>query len=151
MAVEVYWWPPSGGNIGHAAIKVDGGSPPGIAYLSAWPGSLLSIFLVGQGDYHQFDDDVSSEGNRQPQVARILNLNETAIKNQISVFQSAKTYSFLGANCATQASICLNAGVPGATIRQILDLMGGPMGYFFGTSVINTPWTLFLYAKSLAT
>ena len=149
MAVEVYFWPPQGGNIGHASIKVDGGSPQGIAYLSAWPGSALSIFLPAQGDYHQFDDDVSSEGNRQPQVVRLTNLDETAIKKQIDAFKSAATYSFISLNCATQASICLNAGVPGARLRQVLDMLNGPMGYVFGTSVINTPWTLFLYAKTL--
>ena len=32
MAVEVYWWPPHGDNIGHAAIKVDGGAPAGTEY-----------------------------------------------------------------------------------------------------------------------
>ena len=52
-------------------------------------------------------------------------------------------------NCATQASICLNAGVPGAQLKQALDFLGGPMSFVFSTSVINTPWTLFLYAKSL--
>jgi hypothetical protein len=150
MAVEVYWWPPDGGNVGHASIMVDGGNPPGIAYLSAWPGSALSIFLPDKGDFHQFSDDVSSEGNRQPQVVRLNNLNETLIKTQIDHCKTAAKYCFIALNCATQASICLNAGVPGARIKQMFEMMSGPIGFVFGTTVISSPWTLFLYAKSLA-
>ena len=147
MAVEVYFWPPKGSNIGHAAIMTDGGTPAGQSYLSAWPGDALAVFF-GTAAFNQFDDDVRSEGGR-PQVVRLTKLDETAIKAQIEKCKQAGKYGFLGLNCATQASICLNAGVPGARLQQALELLGGPNSYLFGTSVINTPWNLFLYARTL--
>jgi len=151
MAVEVYFWPPKGENIGHAAIMVDGGSPPGRAYLSAWPGSALSI-LFGAGSYNAYSDDVGAEGG-PPNVVRLTKLDETAIKAQIEKCKQAGMYSFTVLNCATQASICLNAGVPHNLLHEAFDAVVGlanPAGFFAQTSTINTPWTLFLYAKGLA-
>jgi hypothetical protein len=148
MAVEVYFWPPKGSNVGHAAIMADGGTPAGRAYLSAWPGEALAI-LFGAAAFNQYEDDVRSEGGH-PQVVRLTKLDETKIKAQIEKCKNAGKYGFISLNCATQASICLNAGVPGAQLKQALELLGGPTSYLFGTSVINTPWMLFLYARSLS-
>jgi hypothetical protein len=149
MAVEVYFWSPKKGNIGHAAIMTDGGVPPGPSYLSVWPGTALAI-IFGPAAFNKYQDDVASEGGR-PQVVRLTKLDETAIKAQIEKCREAARYGFITLNCATQASICLNAGVPGAKLRLALDMLGGPLGYVFSTSVINTPWNLFLYARLLAT
>lgn len=151
MAVEVYFWPPKGENIGHAAIMVDGGSPPGKAYLSAWPGSVLSI-IAGPGAFNAYSSDLAAEGGA-PQVVRLTKLDETAIKEQIEKCKRGGVYSFPSFNCATQASICLNAGVPYNMLHQAADLLAGagnPLGYVFQTSTINTPWNLWLYAKGLA-
>jgi hypothetical protein len=130
---------------------VDGGSPPGKAYLSAWPGSILSI-IAGSGAFNAYSDDISSEGG-PPQVVRLTKLDETAIKQQIESCKRGGVYSFPGFNCATQASICLNAGVPYNTLHQALDFvagLGNPTAFVTQTSTINTPWNLFLYAKALA-
>lgn len=148
MAVEVYFWPPKGSNIGHAAIMVDGGAPRGKMYLSAWPGSLLSVIVAGAGTFNQYSDDVAAEGG-PPQVVRLTKLDETAIKAQVEKCRRGAVYSFPGFNCASQASICLNAGLPTATLQWALDMIGGPTSYPFRTSKIDTPWTLFVYAKSL--
>ena len=147
MAVEVYFWPPKSGNVGHAAIMADGGQPEGAAYFSAWPGTAASIFF-GPATFNAYQDDLSSEGGK-PAVVRLTRLDETAIKEQMQNCRTANRYSFIALNCATQASICLNAGVPGGSIRLAMDLLSGSMGFLFGTSVISTPWNLYLYAKSL--
>ena len=154
MTVTVYFWPPKGEAIGHASIMADGGQPAGKAYLSAWPGDLLSVFLVGDAAYHEFLDDVASEGNRQPHSVALTKLNETAIKAKMADLKKRNHYSFPGANCATQASICLNAGLPSNPALDALTLglsTLNPASYFLRTDVINTPWTLYVYAKVLAT
>ncbi|MDQ6786796.1 MAG: hypothetical protein M3033_08290 [Acidobacteriota bacterium] len=147
MAVEVYCWQPKGNNVGHASIKVDGGAPPGSSYLSVWPGEALAI-VFGKAAFNKYEDDVGSEGG-QPLVARLTKLDETAIKAQMEIMRRSENYCFIAFNCATQASICLNAGVPGATVRRALDFLGGPLSFVFSPSIINTPWNLYAYAKLL--
>lgn len=149
MAVEIYFWPPKlDGTIGHAAIMVDGGSPAGRVYLSAWPGELLAI-LFGNAAFNEYNDDVSSEGKRNPEVVRLTKLDETAIKAQIQKIKGAGKYAFAAFNCASQASLCLDAGVPYRLLRHGMEILAGPTGVPFQTSVIHTPWNLWLYAKSL--
>jgi len=131
MAVEVYWWPPHGDNIGHAALKVDGGSPSGTEYLSAWPGSGWSIALIGSGGYHLYEEDVAYGG--APVVVRLTKLDETAIKKRIKVLKGHGIYSFSIANCATQAGAALHAGVPLVVPYPIP----------------NAPWAVYYYARSL--
>jgi hypothetical protein len=149
MAVEVYWWPPKGGDksVGHAAIMVDGGKPAGRAYLSVWPGELLSI-VIGSASFFEYQDDVRTEGGR-PRVVRLTRLNETAIRTQVKNLQQTARYSFVAMNCATQASICLNAGLPAGIrlLQTALDFMGPNR---ISMTVMNTPWNLFAYAKSLS-
>ena len=75
------------------------------------------------------------------------------IKKQIEGCKRGGGYSFPGFNCATQASICLNAGVPYNMLHKAVDAIAGlvsPTAFLTQTSTINTPWNLFLYAKALA-
>src|SRR5215216_4890346 len=101
MTVTVYFWPPEyrTNSVGHASIMVDGGLPAGQAYLSAWPGSLLSIFLVGEGSYHEFLDDIASENNRKPAAVALRKLDESAVKAKMADMKRRSSYSFAGANC----------------------------------------------------
>jgi hypothetical protein len=130
MSVEVYWWPPRDGNIGHASIMVDGGSPPDPMYLSAWPGDMSSA-VYGPANFKSYAQDVTDEGGAAPHVVRLTKLNETAIKIAIKAVKGFGHYSFVSGNCATLTAFCLCQGVP----------MPPPL--------INTPWTLWVYAQSL--
>lgn len=132
MAVEVYWWPPKGTNVGHAAMKVDGGAASGVVYLSAWPGSMASI-VFGPAAFNTYAADVAAEGG-SPHVVRLTKLNESAIKMAIKADQGFSHYSFVLGNCATQVALCLNAGLP----------LYAPHPF------INAPWGLYVYARSLA-
>jgi hypothetical protein len=138
MAVQVYVWFPKlkEGNIGHAAMQVDGGDPPGSVYLSRWPGSYSAV-LAGSGTNQSYTDDVSAEGGA-PSVVRLTKLNESAIKYTIRVACTVNLYSFLVLNCATQVGMCLNAGIPLSAIA-IAAINTPP----------NTPWNLYLYAQLL--
>lgn len=121
MTVYVCVWFPKSGNIGHASLWVDGGSPSGTLYLSRWPRSLASILLFGDGADRKYDDDVDSEGGLPAEVV-LKNLDETAIKAAMKKSMNDPKYGFLTYNCATNVSVCLNAG-RGINISDILDLI----------------------------
>jgi hypothetical protein len=132
MSVEVYWWPPDlEGNIGHASMLVDGGSPPDPMYLSAWPmpGEYKGV-VFGRALFKSYAQDVTDEG-RTPHVCRLTKLNETAIKTAIKAVKGFGHYSFFSGNCAALTAFCLCQGIPTPP------------------PIINTPWALWLYAQSL--
>jgi hypothetical protein len=137
MAVQIYIWFPKlpEGNIGHAAMKVDGGDPAGSVYLSRWPGSYSAV-LAGSGTNQSYRDDVTAEGGT-PSVVRLTKLNETAIKYTIKTACTVNLYSFVVLNCATQVGMCLNAGIPKIPLSAI------------EIAAISTPWNLYLYARLL--
>lgn len=147
MTVRVKVWFPHGGDIGHAALEVDGGSPPGKMYLSRWPGSIASIFVIGAGDIHKFETDMSDEHGQEPSVVSLTKLNETNIKTAMKVADKISVYSFYAANCAQQVGWCL---------RQGLGVGGGIVDFAFARAapqlrdaLILTPWNLYAYAQSL--
>jgi len=135
MAVEVYYWEPKGGSVGHAAIKVNGGTPPGEEYFSLWPGSEWSIWLAGSGGFktYEFDYEDHKKDGSYPQVVRLTKLDETAIKARIKTLKGIGVYSLSVANCASQTGLCLRAGVP--------LLVPYPFP--------NSPWAVYWYARSL--
>jgi hypothetical protein len=145
MAVEVYIWFPDPPNIGHAAMKVTGGSPMGDMYLSHWPGSLAAALAFGSGVNNRYNDDVSAEGG-DPSVVRITGLDETAIKAKVKSLIEHNLYSFWALNCATGVSIALDAGV--STLAS-LAANAVDIGLPAGTNR-NTPWGLYAYARTLA-
>lgn len=133
MAVEVYWWPPQElFATGHASMLVDGGSPADPMYLSAWPvkGDKMAA-IYSTAEFKSYAQDVKEEHGVAPQIVRLIKLNETAIKTAIKAVKGFGHYSFASGNCATLTAFCLCQGVP----------MPPP--------IINTPWTLWLYAQSL--
>jgi len=109
MAVEVYVWLPSGLNVGHAAIKVTGGSPPGDVYMSAWPKTQLSK-IVGPMVNQTYAQDVASEG-KAPTTFRLNYLNETAVKAKIDALMKQNTYAILTDNCCSHVKEALDAGL----------------------------------------
>ncbi len=156
MAVEVNYWPPKrnaegGIDVGHASLLVEGNNPTEARYLSVWPGEALAI-LFGLGALNTYEDDVDSEKG-YPLVVRLQGLNEDKIKAQIAVIKNKPRYSFIALNCATLASICLNAGVPGieiATLSNMLSSLLNPAIGFLTSPVSYTPATLHMNAKILA-
>jgi hypothetical protein len=152
MAVEVNYWPPRGTNVGHASLLVEGDNPTEARYLSVWPGEALAI-LYGLGALNNYQDDVDSE-NAYPVVVRLYGLNEDKIRAQIDVIRKNPRYSFIALNCATNASICLNAGVPGIeiiTLGNMVSSLVNPALGFLTSPVSYTPATLYINAKVLAT
>lgn len=140
MTVEVYYWPPdfAEGAIGHASIRIDGGAPKGEMYLSAWPGSPLSIFMLGPGTNNGYMTDVSAE-KRQPEVVRLTQLDESACKKAATTITGLHTYNFAMFNCAVQASLCLSAGIPSTATAMLLG----------GVSTCVTPTGLYYFARGL--
>jgi hypothetical protein len=155
MTVEVYVWFPEAkkGNFGHAAMKVDGGKPPGPIYLSRWPASVYEV-LVGRGANRKYGEDVKREG-KAPKTVRLTKLDETAIKSAIKRNLTVNVYSFHLYNCSTQVGLCLREGITGVTGAALssVDLtMKGLLGIRYSAvkfSSINTPWNLYLFAQSL--
>ncbi|MBK1719835.1 hypothetical protein [Thiocystis violacea] len=151
MAVEVYVWFPklvsAELNIGHAAMKVDGGSPPSVVYISRWPGSYAGL-IVSSAVNQRYADDIKAEGG-PPAVVRLTKLDETAIKRAVMSNFTLSLYSFLSYNCATQVGKCLNEGIPGGAVVDIA--LGSVVGQYQALKhgAINTPWNLYLYAQSL--
>ena len=149
MAVEVYYWSSAPG---HVAISVDGGSPPGKAYLSRYPGSLAVAVGVGglapwpaTGDNHDYQQDIAKNG--MPTVLRFTTLNETAIKRAIALCLKYSTYNDFVANCASHVRHCLESGLPlGAQIATGYT-HGGLIGFVSG----DTPWGVYRVAQALHT
>jgi hypothetical protein len=151
--VEVYCWAPKiSGNIGHAAMKVNGGDPSGTLYLSRWPdpsvtGAVASVVSAYSGSTQPFADDVASEGG-QPAVVRLTRLNEAAIKRTVARLNRASVYAFLWMNCATQVRMCLEAGLD-ATDRLLAAsdwILPQDVGRW---AFHNTPQGVYLWAAGL--
>lgn len=156
MAVKVIVWWPHGGNIGHAAMEVDGGNPPGKMYLSSWPGSLAgAVGLIGPGKINEFEDDMSSEQGQKPSIVFLTKLNETNIKGAMMVANKIPVWGVLVANCAHHVGWCLRQGFATGTLRGLAgSMLDGALDTTQGGRVIrelqiNTPWQLYLYAQSL--
>lgn len=154
MTVKVIVWWPHGGNIGHAAMEVDGGSPPGKMYFSRWPGAAVSV-IFGPGDIHKFETDMSDESGQQPSVVTLTKLNETNIKLAMKMADKVNVYGFFGANCAQQVGWCLRQGLATGTLRGLAGgMVDGALditqsGRAMKEAAIISPWTLYVYAQSL--
>ena len=139
MAVTVYFWQPhiAGGefNFGHAAVKIDGGSPPGDVYFSVWAKGEIHFFW-GPGAMMSYHDDMRLE-QTSPHTARLTRLNETAMKEWIK--KQDLHYSPFFQNCAANAAMCLRAGTAFSNWPNFIAL----------TRVsINTPWALWLWVHN---
>ena len=131
MSVEVYFWGPSRDGVGHASIYVDGGSPPDPMYMSAWPvrGDYSDI-VFGPVLFKSYAQDVKEE-NGVPSVTRFTKLDETAIKAAIRKVKGFGHYGLFSGNCAGMTAYCLAQGTSAPP------------------PLVNTPWGLWLYARSL--
>src|SRR5258708_5679102 len=98
MAVEVYYWTPSIVPFlyGHAAVKIDGGSPAGSVYFSVWSDGPVSVFW-GPGVLQAYADNIKAQNGRAPHITRFMRLNETAMKAWIA--KNKLHFSALLQNC----------------------------------------------------
>ena len=146
MAVEVYvWLPRADGNIGHASMYVDGGTPAGPMYLSQWPGSsFIKALTIGSACGQSYADDVKAEGGK-PSVVRLTKLDETAVKKAIEYFQKHGLYGFFLLNCANQVKLCLDWGVSG--MGHLATILGRTN--VIGYQLNDTPWGVYCYARGL--
>lgn len=147
MAVTVYVWLPSASNFGHAALKVDGGIPPGDVYFSRWfaPGSnatLKAITIGTAGANASFEADKKAEEGRAPIAVRLTYLDESAIKKKIEALNAHSDYNFWHHNCAMQVREVLNAGVSMALGMAVS--LATP-----GLIIHNSPAGVLMYANVL--
>lgn len=151
MSVRVQIWFPvlSKGSPGHAALIVDGGTPPGVAYLSPYPGSFFSSLPIGWGPRVDF------EKNKTPdRTIDLFGMDETTMKKYIDEVQRTRGYSFLGDNCAMQCGECLAMGDP---IQRAIFENAPTAGDYCSRSlqlgmkwgVYGTPLNLWSYANAL--
>jgi hypothetical protein len=137
MAVVVYYWP---GLPGHVSIAVDGGSPPGMMYLSRWPKAWdTAVMLACEGIGQTMEEDIKSEG-AYPLWVKFVSLDETKVKAAIAMANKAMFYQDILGNCATHVKACLGAGLPTAEM----------FASAFTPAVMNaTPWGVYRYALNL--
>ncbi|HLV86307.1 MAG TPA: hypothetical protein VKV39_04970 [Candidatus Sulfotelmatobacter sp.] len=142
VSVEVYIWTPSihNFNIGHAAIKVTGGMPPGDVYLSAWPKTQLGKIL-GPMVRQKYADDIAAEDGKLPTTFRFYSLDETAIKAKIDQLVRENTYAILTDNCCSHVRDGLNAGVNWALATTLTLSSGG---------LVSNPFQLTAYCRQLS-
>lgn len=137
-----YWdykhWSP---RVGHIALKVNGGAPAGVQYLSSFPGSIWTALDLGyKGENHTYEMDTREYG--LPNVVRLSKLNETAVKTAVTGATRSMIYNDFLYNCASHVRYCLECGASGPTVARV-DM------YTTGAVFSHTPRGVFTYAMSL--
>ncbi len=114
--VTIYVWKRSLqlGSFGHAALEVDGGNPPGRAYISWWPsdGSVAEqVYLSTAPRVHRnLHEDVNAERRLPDVTIRVEGLDESKIKAYWRSWSSHGRYSGLKLNCASTVGNALIVG-----------------------------------------
>lgn len=114
--VVVYVWPGIlNGNVGHTAMKVDGGFPPGEIYISWWPEGTGGIipFLLDQNipaRLGTFQSDDEAEGFSNFHAIEIHGLDEDAIKAWWAQWLLDMSYRLFHKSCATTVAKALAVG-----------------------------------------
>lgn len=118
--IRVYVWNPHGQNVGHAAAQI-GPASDRDGYVSWWPGGQNGeSWLKSQaGAAPTFEDDVRSEGDRQPDsVCTVARLDEGAAKRWWQALRARRgQYSGTNQNCAWAVIMALKAGGADERIR----------------------------------
>jgi hypothetical protein len=154
--ITVYVWNPHGedSKMGHASMRVDGGTPPGSVYISYWPdnrrireygwiqptnaGQPRVNFSAVAFENRTFDQDVDGEGRQPDHVMRIGGLDETALKTWWQARRSAAPlWDTTSNNCSTTVAEALRAG--GA------DRFTGVLTYWSTHNFIWTPSDIVRY------
>lgn len=114
--VTVYVWRHSLGHqsVGHAALEVDGGTPPGNAYISWWPseGSVAEqvYFSTTASVHRNLHEDIVAEHRFPDNTIRIAGLDESRIKAYWGSWWPHGRYSGLKLNCASTVGNALMVG-----------------------------------------
>lgn len=124
--VTVYVWRfrGSGEAWGHASLRVVGGAPAGIAYVSWWPAvsprtpkypsapsPLNQIYSAPAIQRRRLEDDIRDEGMKPDYQILIHGLDEAAIKTWWAGFHTgANRWKTLSQNCSTTVGQALKAG-----------------------------------------
>jgi hypothetical protein len=118
--LRVYSWPEnlSQDSLGHAAMTVFGGSPPGKMYISWWPDHVtttqqLSRYIYCSSAYHNrtYAGDKYYEGGVMPRHVEIYALDETKIKSYwLDLLKSPRLWCTTSFNCSTCVYEALRAG-----------------------------------------
>lgn len=125
MTTTVYYWPPHGNQVGHAAVGVRGSA--GMAHISWWPrdegkqdrsGQLRSVVIGVPGVRYSLEEDIAGEGGRMPVPTHLDGLNEAGIINWWRSF-GLSDWSLLRVNCAQVAVDALRAGGAGQYVSGV--------------------------------
>jgi hypothetical protein len=149
--VIVYVWPAGGGNVGHASMLVDGGTPGGLLYLSWWPPKpnqkVTSLILTGGNRTKTYAEDCASEDG-DPRGAVDFDegvLNETAIKKWWNdKLAKGETYKLFSNNCSTAVAEALKVGGSDAYFAQ--EVKDGMRDAFISHNALWTPADVLRYA-----
>jgi len=109
--IQVYVWNPRGLNVGHAAAQI-GPASDRDGYVSWWPTNEERWKESQAGAAPTFEDDVRSEGDRQPDSVRtVARLDEGAAKRWWQALRARRgQYSGMNQNCAWAVIMALKAG-----------------------------------------
>lgn len=114
--VTVFIWPGLlHSNVGHAAMKLDGGFPPGELYISWWPagvGGVIPFFLDQNipASLGTFQSDDEAEGSVNFHSIQIFGLDEDAIKVWWGTWLTDLSFRLFHKNCAVTVAKALAIG-----------------------------------------
>jgi hypothetical protein len=139
--VTVFVWPGLlHANVGHAAMKVDAGSPPGEIYISWWPAGsggiipfLLDVDIPAM--LGTFESDDQAEGGVNFHAIQIFGLDEDAIKAWWAGWLLDLNFRLFHHNCAVTVAKALAVGNNDPFIASQNDIW--------------TPFGVYMYARQI--
>lgn len=106
--LKVHVWPPHGNMVGHASLSF------GANYVSFWPqeGAGKKDLKIKRSQPGHFmaalQEDIKSEGNRQPITVTIPNVTEDALAKFIAdLISNVPRYQLAKYNCSNVVAECL--------------------------------------------
>lgn len=148
--LKVHIWPPAPGLVGHASISFE------TTYVSFWPegraGKVdLKIKRSHPGAFiSALQDDIRSEGGRQPMTVGIKNYDRAKLARHIAdLIENAPRYQLARNNCSHVVARCLEVACEKSAsfVPNARDYSRA--GKLFGCG-IWTPNDVLRYAKELA-
>ncbi len=148
--LKVHVWPPHGNMVGHASLSF------GTNYISFWPKDGagkkdLKIKTSHPGHFMKaLQEDIVSEGNRQPTTVIIPIINEEKLSRFIAdLMSNTPRYQLAKYNCSHVVAECLKVACEKEPSFHPCAHEYGRLGRVLGRG-IWTPSEILKYARELA-